>query len=77
MRAYRALSDEAERQGLRVKLGHAERRGSTRLARLAIEDREGNEVGALRLTSSRSLEKASVALLRLLEHRAAEAGRKV
>lgn len=77
MRAYRALNDEAERQGLRVKLGHAGRREGTRLARLAIEDQEGNEVGALRLTSSRSLEQAAKALLLLLEHRAAEAGRKV
>jgi hypothetical protein len=77
MNAYRALCEEAERQGLRVALGSSGRREGTRLSRLAIETSDGVEVGALRLTSKRSLESASGALLRLLVHRRERTGRRV
>lgn len=77
MDAYRALCDEADRQGLVVRLGESGRRGRARLSRVAVVDHAGVEVGALRLTAKRDLEAASRALLRLLEHRAETEARKV
>lgn len=74
---HERLHEEAERQGLVVRLEHSGRRETTRLSRLAVVDRSGDEVGALRLTAKRDLEAASAALLRLLEHRRQTAGRKV
>lgn len=71
------LHEEAERQGLVVRLELTGRREQTRISRVAVVDRSGSEVGALRLTRRRDLERASAALLRLLEHRAATDPRKV
>lgn len=67
--AYEALCTEAERQGLRVELERAGEGETSRLSRLSVVDREGVEVGALRLGVKRDVERAAVALRRLLEHR--------
>lgn len=65
---FEELNLEAEAQGCRVHLEHAGEGGEARLSRIAVVDRDGEELAGLRI-GSRGTERTSHALLLFMRAR--------
>jgi len=69
---YDSVCHEADKRGLRVKLGVGlDTSGKSRLSRLWVEDRGGDEVAAVHLPAKADLDEAGDLLLELLREQAA------